>query len=62
MADESEPTFSDVLQEKNPEDFYELLGCDELNTKEQINAEFKKKALKYHPDKNTEEDQMFQRY
>lgn len=61
MADEGEANFCDILKEKAPEDYYQLLGCDELNSKEQINVEFKKKALQYHPDKNTCEEQMFLR-
>lgn len=36
------------------EDFYALLGCDELSTVEQILAEFKVKALECHPDKHPE--------
>uniref|UniRef100_A0A8C8R4M1 DnaJ homolog subfamily C member 12 n=1 Tax=Pelusios castaneus TaxID=367368 RepID=A0A8C8R4M1_9SAUR len=34
------------------EDYYMLLGCDELSTVEQIVAEFKVKALECHPDKH----------
>ncbi|XP_066534425.1 dnaJ homolog subfamily C member 12 isoform X2 [Hoplias malabaricus] len=34
------------------EDFYGLLGCDELSTTEQIVTEFKMRALACHPDKN----------
>ncbi|KAM6443307.1 dnaJ homolog subfamily C member 12 [Liasis olivaceus] len=33
------------------EDYYSLLGCDELSTVEQIVAEFKVRALECHPDK-----------
>ncbi|XP_008830880.1 dnaJ homolog subfamily C member 12 [Nannospalax galili] len=36
------------------EDFYTLLGCDELSSVEQILAEFKVKALECHPDKHLE--------
>ncbi|KAM3835759.1 dnaJ homolog subfamily C member 12 isoform 2-T2 [Vipera latastei] len=34
------------------EDYYSLLGCDELSTVEQIVAEFKVRALECHPDKH----------
>ncbi|XP_019394023.1 PREDICTED: dnaJ homolog subfamily C member 12 [Crocodylus porosus] len=34
------------------EDYYSLLGCSELSTVEQIQAEFKAKALECHPDKH----------
>ncbi|NXF10598.1 DJC12 protein, partial [Smithornis capensis] len=34
------------------EDYYNLLGCDELSTVEQILAEYKIKALECHPDKH----------
>ncbi|KAK9871116.1 hypothetical protein WA026_011400 [Henosepilachna vigintioctopunctata] len=37
---------------KEEEDFYALLGCDENASVEQINAEYKVRALQYHPDKN----------
>ncbi|XP_067241170.1 dnaJ homolog subfamily C member 12 [Chanodichthys erythropterus] len=36
------------------EDYYGLLGCDELSTTEQIVNEFKVKALACHPDKHPE--------
>lgn len=34
------------------EDYYSLLGCDELSTVEQIVSEFKVRALECHPDKH----------
>ncbi|XP_071953314.1 J domain-containing protein-like [Antedon mediterranea] len=34
------------------ETLYDILGCDQLSTFEQINVEYKIRALKYHPDKN----------
>ncbi|XP_072334903.1 dnaJ homolog subfamily C member 12 [Scyliorhinus torazame] len=37
---------------EDSEDYYLLLGCDELSTTEQIVAEFKAKALSCHPDKH----------
>ncbi|EHB08550.1 DnaJ-like protein subfamily C member 12 [Heterocephalus glaber] len=36
------------------EDYYTLLGCDELSSVEQILAEFKIRALECHPDKHPE--------
>uniref|UniRef100_F6TKX0 DnaJ homolog subfamily C member 12 n=1 Tax=Monodelphis domestica TaxID=13616 RepID=F6TKX0_MONDO len=44
------------------EDFYELLGCDELSTVEQILAEFKIRALECHPDKNPEDPQAVENF
>lgn len=34
------------------DNFYKLLGCDELSSTEQINAEYKVLARSLHPDKN----------
>uniref|UniRef100_A0A8C1RKR0 DnaJ homolog subfamily C member 12 n=1 Tax=Cyprinus carpio TaxID=7962 RepID=A0A8C1RKR0_CYPCA len=36
------------------EDYYGLLGCDELSSTEQIVSEFKVRALACHPDKHPE--------
>lgn len=36
------------------EDYYGLLGCDELSSTEQITNEYKIRALACHPDKQTE--------
>ncbi|XP_031554789.1 J domain-containing protein-like [Actinia tenebrosa] len=69
MAQFTEKNCCDFLTRKDQQDLYELLGCDELNSKEQINAEFKRKALQFHPDKNRNKEdgnedeahQMFER-
>lgn len=37
---------------KTREDYYEVLGCDELSSDDQLHYEYKVKALKLHPDKN----------
>ncbi|CAJ1066574.1 dnaJ homolog subfamily C member 12 isoform X1 [Xyrichtys novacula] len=37
------------------EDYYGLLGCDELSTTEQILNEYKIRALACHPDKNLQD-------
>lgn len=42
----------DILNYKKEEDFYEILGCDENSSVEQINAEYKVRARQLHPDKN----------
>lgn len=34
------------------EDYYGILGCDELSSKEQITAEYKARVLHCHPDKH----------
>ncbi|XP_029771228.1 dnaJ homolog subfamily C member 12 [Suricata suricatta] len=39
---------------EDTEDYYVLLGCDELSSVEQILAEFKARALECHPDKHPE--------
>lgn len=39
-------------QKSEEEDFYKTLGCDEHSTVEQITAEYKVRALQFHPDKN----------
>ncbi|XP_019870005.1 J domain-containing protein isoform X2 [Aethina tumida] len=48
---------------KPEEDYYGILGCDEHSSIEQITAEYKVRALQYHPDKNDgdkEAEQKFQ--
>ncbi|KAF2894495.1 hypothetical protein ILUMI_11695 [Ignelater luminosus] len=46
------------------EDYYAILGCDEHSSLEQILAEYKVRALQYHPDKNEgnkEAEEKFQK-
>lgn len=58
--------FFDVLMRKIKEDdFYTLLGCDELASADQINTEFRQKAKLLHPDKNPGDKdtaKLFERY
>ncbi|KAK2852937.1 hypothetical protein Q7C36_008138 [Tachysurus vachellii] len=42
------------------EDYYGLLGCNELSTTEQIMAEYKVRALSCHPDKQPENPEAAQ--
>ncbi|XP_060781316.1 dnaJ homolog subfamily C member 12 isoform X2 [Neoarius graeffei] len=42
------------------EDYYGLIGCDELSTTEQIMAEYKVRALSCHPDKHPENPEAVQ--
>ncbi|KAJ7324278.1 hypothetical protein JRQ81_017298 [Phrynocephalus forsythii] len=44
------------------EDYYTLLGCDELSTVEQIVSEFKVRALQCHPDKHPASPQAVERF
>uniref|UniRef100_A0A8C3YW01 DnaJ homolog subfamily C member 12 n=1 Tax=Catagonus wagneri TaxID=51154 RepID=A0A8C3YW01_9CETA len=47
---------------EDTEDYYELLGCDELSSVEQILAEFKIRALECHPDKHPENSQAVETF
>ncbi|XP_038062259.1 dnaJ homolog subfamily C member 12-like [Patiria miniata] len=47
---------------RDEDDFYKLLGCDELSSTEQINTEFKLKARTAHPDKNPDDPDAAQRF
>nr|XP_060624901.1 dnaJ homolog subfamily C member 12 [Anolis sagrei ordinatus] len=44
------------------EDYYSLLGCDELSTVEQIAAEFKVRARECHPDKHPANPQAVENF
>lgn len=49
--------FLDVLLNNiKSNDFYALLGCDELASSDQINAEFRHKAKLLHPDKKPDDE------
>ncbi|KAK7070702.1 DnaJ subfamily C member 12 [Halocaridina rubra] len=37
------------------ENFYQILGCDPSSSVEQIQAEYKVRALQFHPDKNPDD-------
>ncbi|XP_059518564.1 dnaJ homolog subfamily C member 12 isoform X2 [Myotis daubentonii] len=47
---------------EDTEDYYTLLGCDELSSVEQILAEFKVRALECHPDKHPENSQAVETF
>ncbi|XP_045605022.1 J domain-containing protein isoform X1 [Procambarus clarkii] len=38
--------------DKKKDNFYDILGCDPMSSVEQIQAEYKVRALQLHPDKN----------
>ena len=42
-------------------DYYDILGLNYDCTKEEIKKQYKKKFLKYHPDKNNGKDKEFKR-
>ncbi|XP_069756927.1 dnaJ homolog subfamily C member 12 [Narcine bancroftii] len=44
------------------DDYYQVLGCDELSTTEQILAEFKAKALSCHPDKHPQNPKAVEQF
>lgn len=41
------------FERKDEDDFYAILGCSPFNSQEQIQTEYKRKALLMHPDKVT---------
>ncbi|CAF0959354.1 unnamed protein product [Adineta ricciae] len=43
-------------------DYYAILGCDELSNKDQIQAEYRVRALQYHPDKNLDDPEAMDRF
>lgn len=47
---------------EDTEDYYMLLGCDELSSVEQILAEFKARALECHPDKHPEDSKAVETF
>ncbi|XP_055209659.1 dnaJ homolog subfamily C member 12 isoform X2 [Gorilla gorilla gorilla] len=52
--DRKEKREAERVRSEDTEDYYTLLGCDELSSVEQILAEFKVRALECHPDKHPE--------
>lgn len=50
-------TVRNLINDKNMFiDYYELFEIDSASTQEEIKAAFRKQALKWHPDRNTETD------
>ena len=47
-----EDFFDALINKIKKDDFYVLLGCDELASTDQINTEFRQRAKLLHPDKN----------
>lgn len=47
---------------KTQDDYYDVLGCDELSSDDQLLYEFKVKALKLHPDKNPDNPEAAQQF
>ncbi|XP_066205372.1 dnaJ homolog subfamily C member 12 isoform X1 [Saccopteryx leptura] len=47
---------------EDTEDYYMILGCDELSSVEQILAEFKVRALECHPDKHPENSKALETF
>ncbi|CAF1242573.1 unnamed protein product [Rotaria magnacalcarata] len=42
-------------QPNKSDDYYTILGCNELSNKDQIQAEYRIRALRLHPDKNQDD-------
>lgn len=40
----------DVLDGRKPKDLYQVLGCSQTSTQEQIKTEYKQRVLDCHPD------------
>ena len=60
-----EDFFDVLINQIEKDNFYALLGCDELASTDQINAEFRQKAKLLHPDKNPGDHntaKLFERY
>lgn len=52
---ESNPSTEQVADNRQQQDYYQVLGVPKDATEKQINAAYKKLALQYHPDRNTED-------
>lgn len=54
----------DILKNvrKDDENYYTILGCDESSTDEQLQCEYRMKALELHPDKNNGNAEAAQRF
>ncbi|UJR29065.1 hypothetical protein I4U23_010279 [Adineta vaga] len=44
------------------DDYYVILGCDELSNKDQIQTEYRIRALQFHPDKNLDDPKAMERF
>ncbi|XP_050294387.1 J domain-containing protein isoform X2 [Anthonomus grandis grandis] len=55
---------ADILNYKknDREDYYGILGCDESSSTEQINQEYKIRALQCHPDKHSGDKDMEEKF
>lgn len=46
----------------NEDDYYEVIGCDELSSIDQILCEYKVQSVKWHPDKNPDNPEAVEKF